>query len=166
MKKAISAIVFALSGLASLDAAACRTSPPRVEPSLSELAKSSGVIAVVHVERVLPMSPEEKALNERLWTDPPLNVAFRYPGESAEFSVLSSLKGELPAAAMIWIGTTSCDVMLSAGRDYVIFTDLPSTPGDKIVPRYGTFPLDEDQHGLAKLAEVETLLNLSSPTHP
>ena len=166
MRRTTSAVAFALLGLASLDAVACRTTPPRVEPSLSELAKTSGVIAVIHVERILPMSAEEKALHDRLWTDPPLNVVFRYPGESAEFSVVSALKGELPAAALIWIGTTSCDVTMSAGRDYVIFTDVPTTQGDKIVPRYGTFLLDEDQDSLAKLVEVESLLNLSNPTHP
>lgn len=166
MKKIASAIIFASLGLASLDAVACRTTPPQVEPSLRELAEKSGVIAVIHVERILPMSPEEKALSERLWTDPPLNVAFRHPGESVEFSVLSPLKGALPAESLIWNGASNCDVILSEGRDYVIFTDMPSARGDKIVPRNGTFLLDEDKHSLAKLAQVESLLNLLSPTHP
>lgn len=166
MSKTTSAIIFALFGLASLDAVACRTSPPQVEPSPRELAKTSGVVAVIHVERIRPMSPEDEALSERLWTDPPMNVPFRYPGPSVEFSVVSPLKGEFPVESLIWNGTTSCDVILSEGHDYVIFTDMPSAPGDRIVAHYGTFLLDESQHSLAKLAQVESFLNLSGPTHP
>ncbi len=166
MKKMVPVIVLVLLGLASLDAAACRTTPPQAEPSLRELAENSGVVAVIHIDRILPMSPEEQALSDRLWADPPLNVAFRYPGESVKFSVLSSLKGELPAGSLIWNGATDCDVVLSEGRDYVIFTDASGAPCDKIVPRNGTFLLDEDKHSLAKLAQVESFLNLSSPRNP
>src|SRR5687768_1097049 len=96
----------------SFNGMACRTLPPRLAPVHSELANSSDLVVVVRVERVQPLSKEDQAEMDRLFTDPP-NGPFRLPTTSAEFSTIRVLKGKLPARSRIQNGTTSCDVVLA-----------------------------------------------------
>jgi hypothetical protein len=151
-----------LAGLAfvSFDAFACRMNPPRTPPSYSDLASTSDLIAIVHVERIRPLSAGDEALMERLLTDPPMNVPFRYPTTSAEFSTVRVLKGKQPEQSLIQNGATNCDVYFLEGEDYLVFAQWLN-PSVEIVPSYGTFPFDESQQSLTALAEVES--SLSSP---
>jgi len=130
-----------------------------------ELAKSSDLVAVIRVERIQPLTKEEQAEMDRLFTDPP-ETPFRLPTTSAEFSTIRVLKGKLPAQSQIQNGATNCDVVLAENSDYVIFANLPATPGHEIVPLYGTFRLDESQHSLIALADVESALTPSNRTQP
>ncbi|RZA33792.1 MAG: hypothetical protein EOP92_19050 [Lysobacteraceae bacterium] len=161
---AMGALLTALA-LASFDAAACRTNPPMKAPVYSELAKFSDMVAIVHIERIRPLSPEDEALNERLWTDPPMNVPIQFPTTSAEFSTLRMLKGKAPEQFLIRNGATNCDVQFVEGKDYLVFARWPD-PSSEIVPDYGTFPLDESQHSLAALAAVESSLSLPNSAKP
>jgi len=151
--------------LASFDALACRMNPPMKAPSYGDLASTSDLIAIVHVERIRPLSPEDEAFMERVFTDPPVNVAIRLPTTSAEFSTVRVLKGKQPEQSLIQNGATNCDVYFLEGKDYLVFARRPS-PSDEIVPLYGTFPIDQSQHSLAALAEVESSLNPLNPARP
>ena len=148
-----------------LRAEACRTFPPMRAPPIAELVRTSGVVAIVHVDRIHPLTAEEAAFTERIFSDPPLNVPIRLPTQSADVTVVRSLKGALPKGAPIGSGTTSCDVVLMEGRDYLIFAQTTAEPGDKIAPRYGTFMIDSSPQSVAALAEVEHSLS-SHPTPP
>ncbi|MEI2794440.1 hypothetical protein V8246_02040 [Pseudoxanthomonas sp. F11] len=134
-------------------------------PPIAELVRTSGVVAIVHVDRIHPLTAEEAAFNERIFSDPPLNVPIRLPTQSADVTVVRSLKGTVPKGAPIGSGTTSCDVMLMEGRDYLIFAQTTAEPGDKIAPLYGTFMIDSSPQSVAALAEVEHSLS-SHPTPP
>ena len=151
--------------LTSFDAAACRTNPPMKAPVYSELTKTSDLVAVIHIERIRPLSPEDEALSERLWTDPPMNVPIRFPTTSAEFSTLRILKGSAPEQFLIRNGATNCDVQFIEGKNYLVFARSPD-PSSEIVPDYGTFPLDQSQYSLAALAEVESSLSPPNPAKP
>ena len=133
-------------------------------PPISELVQTSDVVAIVHVDRIHPLTAEEADFTERVFSDPPLNVPIRLPTQSADVTVVRSLKGTIPKDAPIGSGTTSCDVVLMEARDYLIFAQM-AEPGDKIAPRYGTFMLDSSPRSLAALAEVEHSLS-SKPTPP
>ena len=91
-------------------------------------------------------------------------MPIRLPTQSADVTVMRSLKGTIPKGAPIGSGTTSCDVVLMEGRDYLIFAQTTAEPGDKIAPRYGTFMIDSSPQSVAALAEVEH--SLSSPPTP
>lgn len=134
------------------------------EPPIAELVQTSDVVAIVHVDRIHPLTAEEAVFTERIFSDPPLNVPIRLPTLSADVTVVRGLKGTVPAGAPIGSGTTSCDVVLMQGRDYLIFAQM-AEPGDKIAPRYGTFMLDSSPQSVAALAEVEHSLS-SHPTPP
>lgn len=134
-------------------------------PPIAELVRTSGVVAIVHVDRIHPLTAEEAAFNERIFSDPPLNVPIRLPTQSADVTVVRSLKGTVPKGAPIGSGTTSCDVMLMEGRNYLIFAQTTAEPGDKIAPLYGTFMIDSSPQSVAALAEVEHSLS-SHPTPP
>jgi len=134
-------------------------------PPIAELVRTSGVVAIVHVDRIHPLTAEEAAFNERIFSDPPLNVPIRLPTQSADVTVVRSLKGTVPNGAPIGSGTTSCDVVLMEGRDYLIFAQTTAEPGDKIAPLYGTFMIDSSPQSAAALAEVEHSLS-SHPTPP
>ena len=148
-----------------LRADACTTNPPMRAPPIAELVRTSGVVAIVHVDRIHPLTAEEAAFTERIFSDPPLNVPIRLPTQSADVTVVRSLKGALPKGAPIGSGTTSCDVVLMEGRDYLIFAQTTAEPGDKIAPLYGTFMIDSSPQSAAALAEVEHSLS-SHPTPP
>ena len=150
---------------ASFDAFACRMNPPRTAPSYSDLANTSDLIAIVHVERIRPLSPEDEAFMERVFIDPPVNVVIRLPTTSAEFSTVRVLKGKQPEQFLIQNGATNCDVYFLEDKDYLVFAQWPSS-SDEIVPLYGTFPIDQSQHSLAALAEVESSLNPPNPARP
>lgn len=134
-------------------------------PPIAELVRTSGVVAIVHVDRIHPLTAEEAAFNERIFSDPPLNVPIRLPTQSADVTVVRSLKGTVPKGAPIGSGTTSCDVVLMEGRNYLIFAQTTAEPGDTIAPLYGTFMIDSSPQSVAALAEVEHSLS-SHPTPP
>lgn len=134
-------------------------------PPIAELVRTSGVVAIVHVDRIHPLTAEEAAFNERIFSDPPLNVPIRLPTQSADVTVVRSLKGTVPKGAPIGSGTTSCDVVLMEGRDYLIFAQTTAEPRDKIAALYGTFMIDSSPQSVAALAEVEHSLS-SHPTPP
>jgi hypothetical protein len=157
--------VVACLALVSFDALACRTNPPRTAPSYRELANTSELIAVIHVERVRPLSPADEAFIEKVFTDPPLNVVIHLPTASAEFSTIRLLKGEQPEQSLIQSGVTSCDVSFQEGKDYLVFSQRPG-PSGEIVPLYGTFTIDQSQHSLATLAEVESFLSPNNSAKP
>ncbi|KAF1714417.1 hypothetical protein CSC74_15915 [Pseudoxanthomonas yeongjuensis] len=94
-----------------------------------------------------------------------MNVPFRYPTTSAEFSTVRVLKEKQPEQFLIQNGATNCDVYFLEGKDYLVFAQWPS-PSVEIVPTYGTFPLDESQQSLTALAEVESFLSLSDSAKP
>ena len=165
MRRVAVAIMLAFLAFASFDALACRTDPPMKAPSYSDLVKTSDLIAIVHIERIRPLSQEDEALMERLLTDPPMNVPFSYPTTSAEFSTVRILKGKRPEQSLIQNGATNCDVYFLEGKNYLVFAQR-SSPSIEIVPAYGTFPLDESQHSLMALAEVESSLSLPNSAQP
>lgn len=134
-------------------------------PPIADLVQTSGVVAIVHVDRVHPLTPEEAAFTERVFSDPPLNVPIRLPTQSADVTVMRSLKGAIPKGTPVGSGVTSCDVVLMEGRDYLIFAEATAASGGKIQPRYGTFMIDSSPHSLAAVAEVEHSLS-SNPTPP
>ncbi|KRA52276.1 hypothetical protein ASD77_11365 [Pseudoxanthomonas sp. Root65] len=134
-------------------------------PPIAELVQTSDMVAIVHVDRIHPLTAEEAAFTERIFSDPPLNVPIRLPTQSADVTVMRILKGTIPKGAPIGSGTTSCDVVLMEGRDYLIFAQAAVESGDKIEPRYGTFMIDRSPRSLAALAEVEHSLS-SNPTPP
>jgi hypothetical protein len=166
MRPIASLAAVVLLAAVSSDGLACRTLPPMPAPVYSELVKSSDLVAVVRVQRIRPLSQEQKAEMDRLFTDPPLDTPFRFPTTSAEFSTIRVLKGKLPAQSRLQNGATSCDVVLSENNDYLIFANLADAHGDEIVPLYGTFRLDESQYSLIALAEVESALTPSNRTQP
>ena len=149
-----------------LCADACTTIPPLRAPPITELVQTSDMVAIVHVDRIHPLTAEETAFTGRIFSDPPLNVPIRLPTQSADVTVVRSLKGTIPKGAPIGSGTTSCDVVLMEGRDYLIFAQTTAGSGDKIEPRYGTFMIDRQPQSLAALAEVEHSLSSSNPTPP
>lgn len=165
MRTVVVASLLACLALASFDASACRTNPPRTAPSYSDLAAASDLIAVIHVERILPLSPEDEAFIDRVFTDPPTNVVIRLPTASAEFSTVRVLKGKRPEQSRIRSGVTNCDVYFLEGKDYLVFSQWPS-PSGEIVPLYGTFPIDQSQHSLTALAEVESSLSSLNSAKP
>ena len=134
-------------------------------PPIAELVRTSDVIVVVHVDRIHPLTREEAEFTERIFSDPPLNVPVRLPTQSADVTAVRTLKGTLPEGMPVGSGTTSCDVVLMEGRDYLIFAQTTAGPGDKIEPRYGTFMIDSSPQSVAALAEVEHSLS-SHPTPP
>lgn len=149
-----------------LRAEACTTIPPMRAPPITELVQTSDVVAIIHVDRIHPLTAEEAAFTERVFSDPPLNVPIRLPSQSADVTVMRSLKGTIPKGAPIGSGTTSCDVVLMEGRDYLIFARTTAESGDKIEPRHGTLMIDQGPESLAALAEVEHSLSSSKPTPP
>lgn len=149
-----------------LRAEACRTIPPMRSPPIAELVQTSDLVAIVHIDRIQPLSPEEAAFTDRIFSDPPINVPVQLPTQSAEFTVVRAVKGTIPQRTPIASGITSCDVVLIEGRDYLIFARISGEPGDKIQPRYGTFMIDQSPQSLAALAEVEHSLSSSNPTPP
>lgn len=148
-----------------LRAEACTTNPPMSAPPIAGLVATSDVVAIVHVDRIHPLTAEDAAFTERIFSDPPLNVPIRLPTQSADVTVVRSLKGAIPKGVPVGSGVTSCDVVLMEGRDYLIFADATVESGDKIQPRYGTFMIDSSQQSLAAVAEVEHSLS-SNPTPP
>ena len=102
---------------------------------------------------------------DRVFTDPPVDVAIRLPTTSAEFSTLRILKGKPPEQVLMQNGATNCDVYFLEGKDYLVFAQWPSSSAE-IVPLYGTIPIDQSQHSLAALAEVESSLNPPNPALP
>jgi hypothetical protein len=160
------AALLALLALASFDSVACRQFPPRVEPSLGELARTADLVAIVHIERIRPLSSEDEALTERLLSDPPIGVPVVFPTTSAEFSMVRVLKGKLPPQPSVRNGATNCDVVLTAGHDYVIFAEMSDAQDSEIVPLYGTFRLDDNPYGLSRLSEVESSLTPSNQITP
>ena len=159
------ALLFAGSAISS-GAIACTMYPPMREVPASDLVRNADLVAIVHVEKIVPMSAVEEAELQRLMTDPPLNTPIKLPGPSARFSAIRILKGKLPEASLLRSGPTNCDVVLTEGSDYVLFARSPRVPGGQIVPLYGTFPLGADPQAKAKLAEVESILNPPNPTRP
>jgi hypothetical protein len=157
--------LLACLALVPFDAFACRTNPPRTAPSYRDLANTSELIAVIHVERIRPLSPAEESFIEKVFTDPPMNVAIRLPTASAEFSTVRVLKGKRPEQSLIQSGVTSCDISFQQGKDYLVFSQRPASSGE-IVPLYGTFTIDLSQHSLAALAEVESFLSHNNPAKP
>jgi hypothetical protein len=160
------ACLLACTTLLSFEVDACRSEPALRVPPLAELARSADLIAVVHVSGIKPMSAEEAAFTERTYANPPLNVEIRFPSPSAEFSVIRTLKGSIPADSPLRSGADSCEVMLLEGRRYLIFARAPDRQGAEIVPLHGTFTIDPSQYSLNALAEVEHSLNSSNPTPP
>ena len=158
--------LLALLAMAVHDAQACRTIPPMKAPVFAELARTSGIVAIVRVERVDPLTPEESDRWRRLMDDPPMNTPIRVPAETAHARTIRVLKGELPDTFPMRSGVTSCQVMLTAGRDYVVFTKQPETPDERYEPLYGTFALDGDGRGSADLAEVQASLSPSDMHRP
>lgn len=144
---------------------ACVTFPPIETPEIREAARTADIVAVIHVDRVDWRTPEEEAEFDRLWKHPPMETEFSYPARSARFSVKQIFKGQIPANALIRSGSTSCDVVLTEGQDYVLFADLPSED-DRITPRNGTFPLYATKHSAARLADVESLFTQSNSPSP
>lgn len=164
--QAVIACLLASMSFVSLRAEACRTDPPIRVPPLAELTQSSDLIAIVHVDRIQPMTAEEEAFTKRIYTDPPLNVPIRLPSPSAVFTVIRPLKGTFPAAAPLRRGADSCEVVLMEGRDYLVFARLPLDPKAEIVPLHGTFLVDQSQYSLDSLAEVQSTLDSPNPTRP
>ena len=148
-----------------LRAEACRTIPPMLAPSITELVQTSDMVAIVHVDRIHPLTAEQAAFTERIFSDPPLNVPIRLPTQAVDVTVVRNLKGTIPKGVPIGSGVTNCDVVLMEGRDYLIFAQAAVESGDKIEPRYGTFMIDRSPRSLAALAEVEHSLS-SNPTPP
>ncbi len=134
-------------------------------PPIADLARTSDVVAIVHVDRIHPLTAEEAAFSERMFSDPPLNVPIRLPTQSADVTIVRSLKGKIPEGARVDSGVTNCDVVLMEGREYLIFAQVAVEQSDKIAPRYGTFMIDSSPRSIAALAEVEHSLS-SNPTPP
>lgn len=163
--QAASACLLLASAWFPLRAEACTTIPPMRAPPIAELVRTSDVVAIVHVDRIHPLTPEEAAFTDRIFSDPPLNVPIRLPTRSADVTAVRTLKGALPKGVPVGSGITSCDVVLMEGRDYLIFAQRTVGSGDKLEPRYGTFTIDQSLQSLAALAEVEHSLS-SHPTPP
>lgn len=134
-------------------------------PPIAELVRTSDVIVIVHVERIHPLTREEAEFTERIFSDPPLNVPIRLPTQSADVTAVRTLKGTLPKGMPVGSGTTSCDVVLMEGHDYLIFAQRTAESDDKLQPLYGTFIIDPSPQSVAALAEVEHSLS-SHPTPP
>ncbi len=160
------ACLFASSALATFNAEACRSNPPIRVPPLAELAQSSDLVAIVHISRIKPMTAEQVDFTRRTYANPPLNVEIRFPSPSAEFTVIRTLKGPVPASLPLRSGADSCEVMLMEGRDYLIFGRTSSGPDAEIVPLHGTFTIDQSPASTNMLADVERSLSSSNPTPP
>lgn len=165
-KPALSACLLACVALVSFEAAACRSYPPLRVPPVAELARSADVVAVVHVSRIRPLTAEEAAFTERTYANPPLNVEVRFPSPSAEFTVVRTLKGSVPASLPLRAGADSCEVTLMQGHDYLIFARTPHGADAEIVPLHGTFAIDRSQSSINALADVQNSLLSSNPTPP
>lgn len=164
MKRVLPVVACMLAVLAG-NAGACSTVPPRTTPDLRQVARAVDIVAVIHVDHVEPLTAQQLAETERLFTTVS-NGPFVPPASSVRFSVRRVLKGRLPADAMIRNGATSCEVVLDAGGDYVLFAMKPVAPGDRIVPMDGTFPLDKTGRDAAELAAVESSLSHPELTRP
>ncbi len=142
---------------------ACVVETPWVSPSLSELAGTSEIVAIVHVERVESLDEQDAAFVDRVLDGQLLDTPVILPAPSAHFSTLRVLKGKLPAGSQIRSGATNCEIVLVEGRDYVLFAMQPAAPDDdRIVPMMGTFELGKTEYDMAKLAEVELSLTPSN----
>lgn len=166
MKRAILVAVACVPFVLAGNARACPADPPIATPTLREATESSDIVAVIHVDRLGWRTPEEEAQFRRLWERPPMNTPFSYPARSARFSVKRVLKGDIPAGTLIRSGSTSCEVGLAEGRDYVLFASLPSGEDDRLMPLRGTFSLDAPPYTDAMLAEVQSFLTHSNAPTP
>lgn len=153
--KAALLIAFVLLALAG-NVNACMTIPPRKIPDRQDLVRTSEIVAVIHVDRIDPLTPEEEAT---LLRGPPRGVSYSFPGQSVHFSVRRILKGSIPDGALIRNGATSCEVVLSANEVYVLFANQPASSGDRILPLDGTFRFRSTPEDAAIIADLESLLS-------
>jgi hypothetical protein len=155
-----------LLALSAIDAVACSTDPPKVEPDRREVAQIADLVAIVRIDAIEPLTAAEEAELQRLLSDPPMDTPFRYPAPGLRFSTLRVLKGRMPNEALIQNGATSCDVLLVPGHDYVLFARLPAGEGARIEPLDGTFYLGKTERDQANLAEVQQSLTSLNQTTP
>ncbi len=147
------------------NAGACVTDPPLKTPEPREAARAADIVAIIHVDHVEPLTAQEQAETDRLFTTPGAGP-FVPPAPSVRFTVRRLLKGTIADDALIRNGPTSCEVTLAEGRDYVLFAMKPAAPGDRIVPMNGTFRSENTSGYAAKLAAVESSLTHPAPTRP
>lgn len=166
VKWAVLSTVCMLLALAAFDAVACRTNPPKVAPDRREVARMADLVALVHIDAIEPLTAAEEAELQRLLSDPPLDIPFRYPAPGLRFSTLRVLKGVMPDETLIQNGATNCDVLLMPGHDYVLFARLPVGEGARIQPLDGTFHLGKTARDQADLAEVQHSLTSPNQTTP
>jgi len=164
MRRAILPVVGMLVAVAG-NAAACVMEPPQAPAGPREVARVADIVAIIHVDRIEPLTAEEQAETQRLFTTPS-DGPIHFPGPSVHFSVRRALKGHVAAGALLRNGATSCEAGVQEGGDYLLFARQPASPGDRIVPMDGTFRLDETGPGAATLAAVESSLTLPDLTHP
>lgn len=153
-----SAALLMVSMMTAGSAMACRIEGMQW-PTTTELANTSELIFIAHVERVRPMSPENARLMEAIDSGNPLvDVPFLYPVHPADFSVRSVLKGTVPEYTLLQSAVQDCSgVHLEEGEDYLIFANRPAMPGDDIAPIKGSFKLDSSKYAQDELRKVESL---------
>ena len=147
------------------NAGACVTEPPIITPEPRDAARAADIVAVIRVDHVVPLTTQERAESDRLFTTVSAGP-FVPPAPSVRFTVRRMLKGKMPDGALIRNGATSCEVGLVQGKDYVLFARKPAASGDRISPMNGTFQLDKTRSAAAKLAAVESSLTHPDPTRP
>lgn len=147
-------------------ALACTTGSPIVTPSPVQAAAAADLVAIVRIDEQIPLSSEEQAEFDRLWHAPPADTLIVYPAPKLRFGTVRVLKGQMPEGVLIQNGATTCEVVLQAGAQYVLFAKLPSLDGVRLWPLDGTFPLGPSEYDQAKLADVERYLSSSLPSKP
>ena len=162
MKRFYQWMLLALLGLFCGNAMACRM-VGYVWPTSTELASTSQLVFIAHVEKVQPLSKSDEEFVRSGFASAPNGISVRVPTERAEFSLVRNLKGLTPKPALLESSVWNCSgVTLEQGSDYLIFANAPEKVGADIAPAKGSFKLDGSLHAQVELQNIENYFTLQA----